>query len=238
MWKWLSLIHTYPNHDTFWWKLNWSMFLQILQPAMAILVGHQQKASSRLGGDTKPHLPISVPPSPSCPRCPNHLSASLRWEGYYRCTVLILTQDASINHVQWPKKNQGLSLLVQLPQIHNPDLPKVVYTPFKWGCLEYLVAMPRCHAPRVTDHSCGCPAGSGVTWWKTGCRWCLGQCSPWTSSLRRSKSEMGIVVGQDPGNNAVHIFKNGEMDGILGYSWIFHEVRIYCTYFGDVGALW
>ena len=47
---------------------------------------------------------------------------------------------------------------------------------------------------------------------------------------------MGIVVGQDPGNNGVHIFKNGEMDGILGYSWIFHEVRIYCTYFGDVGA--
>ena len=180
---------------------------------------------------------ISVPPSPSCPRCPNHLSASLRWEGYYRCTVL--TQDACINHVQWPKKNQGLSLLVQLPQIHNPDLPKVVYTPFKWGCLEYLVAMPRCHAvPRVTDHSCGC----GVTWWKTGCRWCLGQYSPWTSSLRRSKSEMGVVDGSGRSRPwqqwRSHLQKWRNMDGILGYSWISHEVRIYCTYFGDVGALW
>jgi hypothetical protein len=117
MWKWLSLIHTYPNHDTFWWKLNWSMFLQILQPAMAILVGHQQKASSRLGGDTKPHLPISVPPSPSCPRCPNHLSASLRWEGYYRCTVLILTQDASINQMAQKKsRTESLGSTAPNPQ--------------------------------------------------------------------------------------------------------------------------
>ena len=246
MWKWLSLIHTYPNHDTFWWKQNWSMFLQILQPAMAILVGHQQKASSRLGG-----WRYQAPSSHRSLSLLLHLVQGVQtiYQPHWDVSGIlqvhcVKTQDGCIKkNVQWPQKkfNHWVSWSLQLP-IHNPDLPKVVYTPFKWGCLEYLVAMPRCCRAKVTDHSCGSPAGCGVTWWKTGCRWCLGQCSPWTSSLRRSKSEMGVVDGSGRSRPwqqwRSHLQKWRNMDGILGYSWISHEVRIYCTYFGDVGALW